>query len=88
MIHCLRFENQGDTTRPACSLIFREDFFQSNKFVFIKSKTLKMSVDKRVSIKIKLEIVTGADHILSNPESFKKTNQIIISWFHENLMSQ
>ncbi len=36
----------------------------------------------------KLEIVTGADHILSNPESFKKTNQIIITWFHWNLMSQ
>lgn len=33
----------------------------------------------------KLEIVTGADHKLSSPETFQKTNQIVVTWFRDIL---
>ncbi len=71
-----------DLISPRALLVVTGDIDQVIDVEGVKQLYMKAKDPK------KLEIVTGADHILSNPESFKKTNQIIISWFHENLMSQ
>lgn len=73
--------NTVDLISPRALLVVAGDSDQIIDLEGVKQLFMKAKDPK------KLEIITGADHILSNPESFKKTNHIIISWFHENLMT-